>query len=350
MDAWGNWLAGTLGLVLIGTAHLVLRRIIQRAFRGRHSQTLVRSLLNWVTLLVLLFVTLQRFAEIPWLFDPLVHIGSAPISLFLLIVAVFIVILAVRISSLAKVYLLPGIYEKYQLDPEMRFTFNGVFQYTVILVAVLVALGALGINFSSLTVLAGVIGVGIGFGMQNIASNFISGIIILFERPIKTGDRVLIGDIIGDVSEIRMRATIIRTLDNQRTIIPNSFFLEEKVINRTHSDTRLRVMVPVGVSYDSDVRQVETQLLAAATAVREQRPTILTDPAPFVRFVDFGDSSLDFVLFVWIENQAEEWQIQSDLRFTIFQKFREHGIQIPFPQRDLHLRSGFAKETDSSTA
>ena len=175
--------------------------------------------------------------------------------------------------------------------------------------------------------------------MQNIASNFISGLIILFERPIKVGDRVIVDDIIGDVDEIKMRATIVKTLDNERIIIPNSFFLEEKVINRSYSDTRLRLVIPVGVSYESDVEHVEQLLLHSVEAISQQWPTILKTPKPSVHFVSFGDSSLDFKLFVWINNPIYEFRIKSDLHFMILKQFRQHQIEIPFPQRDIHMRS-----------
>nr|WP_244244619.1 mechanosensitive ion channel domain-containing protein [Marinilactibacillus kalidii] len=222
----------------------------------------------------------------------------------------------------------------------MQATFNTLFQYAVVTIAILVALSSLGFNLTSLTVFASVLGVGIGFGLQNVMSNFISGLVILFERPVKVGDRIIIDDTIADVEEIKMRATIVRTRANERMIIPNSFFLEEKFINRSYADTRLRIAMQVGVSYDSDVKLVKSLLEESIRELKEEKWTsILDEPKPRVFFEDFGESSLDFKVWFWIDEQTDEreFSIPSDLRFKIFEKFNEHDIEIPFPQRDVHM-------------
>ncbi|SES90376.1 Mechanosensitive ion channel [Salinibacillus kushneri] len=207
------------------------------------------------------------------------------------------------------------------------------------IVAFVVSLATVGIDLSALTVFAGVVGVGIGFGMQNIASNFISGIILLFERPIKVGDRVIVNDILGYVEKINMRATIIRTIDNEHIIVPNSYFLEEHVVNRSYSDPNLRLRIPIGVAYGSDVEKVRDLLLQVAQEEAAAYENILSDPEPFVYFSGFGDSSLDFELFIWIANPDQLIITKSNINFRINNILKENNIEIPFPQRDLHIRS-----------
>jgi len=207
--------------------------------------------------------------------------------------------------------------------------------YTFMLLGSIVALQAWGIDLSSLTIVASVLGVGIGFGLQNIANNFVSGLLISFERPIKLGDFVNVGAFAGTVEKIGARSTEIRTLDRVTILIPNSRLLESEVINWSHGDPVSRVHVPVGVGYGADVAQVHRALLEAAHA----HPTVLADPRPRVSFKGFGDSALDFELLVWTREPQLQNALTSDLNHLVLAALRRHGIEIPYPQRDLHLRS-----------
>jgi small-conductance mechanosensitive channel len=300
---------------------------------------MVKSILNWLTLYGIIIYTLIHFRSSDWMFSALFSIGSEPVSVFLLIIALLIISLTNRLSNLVRSYVFPGVYKRYELDKGVRFTFDKAFHYIIMVLAIIVSLSTVGFELSALTVFAGVLGVGIGFGMQNIASNFISGIILLFERPIKVGDRVIVDDIIGDVERINMRATVIKTLDNEHIIVPNSYFLEEHVINRSYSDKVMRLVIPVGVAYGSDVPLVKELLLQVAEDEAEVSPTVRHHPEPFINFKEFGDSSLNFELFVWISNPEHVIRIKSNLNFRIDAIFRENGVEIPFPQRDLHVRS-----------
>ncbi|WP_232324808.1 mechanosensitive ion channel family protein [Halobacillus mangrovi] len=300
---------------------------------------MVKSIVNWFTIYGIIIYTLIHFRSSDWMFDALFTIGSEPVSIFLLIIAILIISLTNRLSNLVRSYVFPGVYKRYELDKGVRFTFDKAFHYLIMILAIIISLSTVGFELSALTVFAGVIGVGIGFGMQNIASNFISGIILLFERPIKVGDRVIVDDIIGDVERINMRATVIKTLDNEHIIVPNSYFLEEHVINRSYSDKVMRLVIPVGVAYGSDVPLVRNLLLQVAEDEAKVSPTVRKHPDPFVNFKEFGDSSLNFELFVWISNPEHVIRIKSNLNFRIDDIFREHNVEIPFPQRDLHLRS-----------
>jgi small-conductance mechanosensitive channel len=193
-----------------------------------------------------------------------------------------------------------------------------------------------GINLSTLTILAGALGVGIGFGLQNITNNFVSGIIILFERPIKVGDRIQVGDVYGDVVSISMRSTTVVTNDNISVIVPNSEFISSTVVNWSHTDRNVRFNIPVGVAYKEDPEKVRDLLLQIAG----NEEGVLKKPVPDVLFDEFGDSSLNFNLRVWTDTYTTTPGIlKSRLYFEIFKKFKEQNIEIPFPQRDLHIKN-----------
>jgi potassium efflux system protein len=211
-----------------------------------------------------------------------------------------------------------------------------IVRYSTIALGTVVVLQIWGLDLSSLTLLASALGVGIGLGFQDIAKNFASGLILLFERPIQVGDFVEVGSYTGIVEYIGARSTTIRTLDRISIILPNSRFLEDEVINWSHSNPVSRLHIPVGVAYGSDIQAVESTLLEAA----KSHPFVLLVPPPKVMFMGFGDSSLDFELLVWIDKPSELFFIKSDLYFKIENLLRQHQIEIPFPQRDLHMRSG----------
>jgi small-conductance mechanosensitive channel len=216
-----------------------------------------------------------------------------------------------------------------------------VSSYLLFLAGLLVIMQSSGLNLSALSWFGGALGVGIGFGLQNITNNFISGVIIFFEKPIKRGDRVEVGDILGDVKRISFRSTSILTNDNISVIVPNSYFINNNVINWSHNDNRVRISIPVGVAYKEDPRKVEKLLLEIAGEDED----ILKKPAPFVIFDELGDSSLNFTLMVFTSTYYNRPRIlKSKLYFSIFEKFRQNNIEIPFPQRDLNLKDTWIKD------
>lgn len=203
-------------------------------------------------------------------------------------------------------------------------------------VGLMIGLQSLGLDLSSLVVLGGALGLGVGLGLQTVISNFVAGLILLLEQPVKIGNRVQVGDTYGDVVAMKGRSTWVRTNDNVVIIVPNSNFIEQNVINWTANDRKVRVSLPVGVSYDCNPAEVREVLLH----VGGMHPDVLSDPPPDVIFEDFGDSSLDFQLRVWTESRVQVPAVlKSDLYFAVFEEFRKRNIEIPFPQRDLHLRS-----------
>ncbi|TVQ13662.1 MAG: mechanosensitive ion channel family protein [Balneolaceae bacterium] len=225
--------------------------------------------------------------------------------------------------------------KKVSMDEGIRFTLTRITNYTIVLIGIVIAFQFLGIDLSGLAVIFGLLSVGIGFGLQNLTSNFISGLILLFERPISIGDRVIINDLEGDVIEINMRSTTISSVNNISIIVPNSDFISGQVVNYSHGDPKIRIEISVGVSYDSDLDLVLSSLLE----VGAQNQEVMKTPAPEVMFIGFGDSSWDLILRCWITNPKRHPYVRSELNIAIVRKFREKGIEIPYPQRDLHLRS-----------
>lgn len=209
-------------------------------------------------------------------------------------------------------------------------------KYTLVLLGGVVILQIWGIDLSSLALIASGLGIGIGFGLQNIVKDFVSGLVMVFERPVQVGDFVDFGHGMGTIVRIGARGTEIRTLDHVTVIVPNSRFLENEVTNWSHGNPVSRIRLPVGVSYSSNPDQVRDALLEAC----QQDKQILKAPTPQVFFTGFGDSALEFELVVWISQPNRQVVIRSDLYFAIEAALRRHSIEIPFPQRDLHIRSG----------
>ncbi len=223
------------------------------------------------------------------------------------------------------------------LEPDLQFALSRFIGYCFIIIGFFVAFNLASIDLSSLAIIAGGLGVGIGFGLQNVVGNFVSGLVILAERPIAIGHRVEVGGVAGRVTKINMRSTTVVTNDNIAIIVPNSDFITTAVTNWSYGDPKVRLRLPVGVAYGSDVEKLRQVLLAVVA----EHPAVLKEPAPAVRFLEFGDSSLNFEVAVWTINMAHNpTRFRSDLYFSIEHALRENKIEIPFPQRDLHIRSG----------
>jgi potassium efflux system protein len=221
-----------------------------------------------------------------------------------------------------------------------------IIQYLIVALGAISALDTLGFSLQSLAALGAVLAVGIGFGLQNIAQNFASGIILLIERPVQKGDFINVGDTVGTVEDISMRATRIITRDGVQIIVPNSELVAGRVMNRSAPTPHARVRIRVGVAYGTEATRVRDVLLEVAkTSFRT-----LKEPPPTVYFSDFAESALVFDLAVWIDNPPDESSIASELRFSIDRAFRAAGIVMAFPQRDLHIVSGMEPLVEALTA
>ena len=268
--------------------------------------------------------------------QPLFKLGDAEISAGTILYILFAFIILSYLSKRMRNLLVGGLFKRAGMDKGISVTIGNVTRFFFVILGSIIIVQSAGINLSTLTVLFGALGVGIGFGLQTITDNFISGIIILFEKPIKVGDRIELDDVSGNVTNISIRATTVQTNDNISIIVPNSEFISSRVINWSHNDRNIRFRIPVGVSYNEDPKLIKKLLLEVAG----ENKSVLRNPEPDVFFDEFGDSSLNFQLIVWTSTYADRpAPFKSDLYFSIFEKFKEHSVEIPFPQRDLHIKT-----------
>jgi small-conductance mechanosensitive channel len=267
---------------------------------------------------------------------PFFTLGHTEVSIASLLWIVALLALLIIWSRFTRRVLRNKLLKHTKMDSGMQYLVSRMAGYAVLVIGLLIGLETIGVNLSSLTVIGGALGVGIGFGLQNIVHNFVSGLIIMGERAIQIGDRVDVGGTLGEVIRVGARSTSVRTNDNIVIILPNSEFVSNRVINWSHmGDQSVRLHVPVGVSYGSAPREVEHLLLEVAAANSHVSKT----PAAQVMFHGFGESSLDFELRVWTSDMTRRpGALKSELNFAIWDTFKKHGIEIPFPQQDLHVK------------
>src|SRR5438094_755570 len=334
---------GLIAFVGLFAMGLLIARTLQSQFvrrffsRFKIDTNFIAVLTTILSLAALVFFTISAInaAGIPLAWNaPLPAVSLSLLQIFLLIA---LLIAVFWISSRTKRFLFNRFLVNSGLDRALQYAIAQIIANVVLVVGVLIVLENTGIHLGALAVFAGAVGVGVGFGLQNIASNFISGLVILAERPITIGDRVEVAGIAGQVQQIRARSTVIRTNDNIAMIVPNTKFIDSPVTNWTYGDPRVRFRIPVGVAYGSDIDRVCAALITAG----ESNPHVLRDPPPNVFLKGFGESAIHFELVVWsTEMSHRPSRFQSDLNFAIEKEFRQAGIEIPFPQRDLRIREG----------
>jgi potassium efflux system protein len=281
------------------------------------------------------------------IFEKIIHVLNTPfinpqggqfsVSIMSLFLLVLIIFLATRVSRYARGFLEKRVLPRFHhIDSGLRYTLLRILHYVIMILATLwaVKLG-FSVDLTGVAVILGFLSVGVGFGLQYIASDLASGFILLFERPLRVGDRLKLGDIEGRVDSIRLRSTTLTTNDDVTVIVPNSELVRGKVVNWSYCN-RVRIRMPASAAYGSDVRKVTDALVSAGNAADH----VLKDPPPKVYLKGFGDSAIDFELLVWIDRPHDHQQIRSDINYEIERLFREQEIEIPFPQRDLRLRSG----------
>ena len=268
---------------------------------------------------------------------PLYSIGPTTITLGTVLYLTVLVVALFYVTGKLKTWMIEGLLSRSQVDLGIRHSVGAIVRYIVVTVGLLVILQTAGIDMSTLTVLFGAIGIGIGFGLQTVTNNFVSGLILLFERPIKIGDRIEVGHVTGDVVDISARATTVVTNDNIAIIIPNSEFITSTVTNWSYTTRDVRFNFPVGVSYREDPEVVRRLLLEVA----DSHAGVLKERKPDVLLQEFGESSLQFILRVWTRDYTDRpGVLRSELNYAISLKFRQHGIEIPYPQRDIHIKDG----------
>lgn len=262
-----------------------------------------------------------------------VNIGGTHLSLLGFFIAVGVFVAVFMVTRFIQRLLNEKIFPNTSLDIGARHAFKTGIGYVGFAIAVVLAVSTMGFDLSRLAIVIGALSVGIGFGLQNIVSNFVSGIILLIERPIKLGDQIIVGADEGVVNRISVRATEIRTFDKTSVLIPNSELISGRVQNRTLRDTLTRISIDIGVAYGSPIKKVQDILLELANA----HPDTASEPEPFVLFMDFGESALKFSLRAYLFDVNKRGSVPSELRFQIAERFQEEGINMPFPQRDVYL-------------
>lgn len=265
---------------------------------------------------------------------PIFTVGGEGISIISFFYFLVVIAVSITLSRLFNRFMRRNVYSKTEIEQGAQYTLSRLIRYGAISIGFLIGLQMIGFDLSVLAVFGGLFGVGIGFGLQNIFSNFASGLILLLERPIQVGDIVEIDGVLGKVEEIRFRVAIVNTYDNESIIVPNSDLVSKQVTNWSYGgDTSVRLRIPIGVDYGTDIEKVEDILLDIA----QEQEKVLGDPSPQVFFKEHADSSLNFELRVWIAHPKDRIAVRDAIRRRIDKRFNQAGIGIPFPQTDVHF-------------
>jgi small-conductance mechanosensitive channel len=342
-----TWLPIGLFLLAVSVNHLSVRALRRSMFTDdvphENAVNLYRSLARLIRYAVTL-ATLACFTHLIGAFHPVYSLASMPIvtlgnqnvSLAVLVRATLIVALFWLAATLIRDYCEYRIYPQLNIDPGVANAINTFTVYSIVAIGVLASVEAVGLGMGTITLFAGALGIGLGMGLQSMANNLTSGLTLIFTRALRKGDVVTTGDTLGIIQEVGIRATRMKTPDAIEYLVPNSEFVDGKLVNWTRSDPFTRVHVPIGVSYDAApevVRRIMEEVAAST-------PNVQPAPPPEVRFANLGDSSLNFELLLWINvKEVQPERVRSDLYFALFRALKEAGIEIPFPQRDIHIRS-----------
>jgi small-conductance mechanosensitive channel len=330
------------GVLLLGQklliALLIIRVSVYLVRYLTNQNSIIRSLENVISIIIWILFLLQISGILPQIIDALDNItfkiGAQKLSLLVMIQAVFAIFIAILVAMTISKFIENKLLKTSQLDPNARVMLGKVFRIFLYFVAVVVSLSSIGINLTFLSVLGGAFGVGLAFGLQKIASNYVCGFIILMDKSIHIGDILLVGEHYGVVTLIRSRYTVLRKLDGIEVIIPNETLISENIINHSFSDRKARISIEVQISYKSSVDKAFEIMLNAAKS--EKR--VLKDPEPATYLRGFGDSGIDLLLSFYIVDPEEgSWGLKSDINRKIWKKFQEEGIEIPYPYRTVEI-------------
>lgn len=298
----------------------------------------VYTILSLLTIWKDVWNTFNTFLNTPF------TVGEVSISLGNVLAFFITIQISLWLSSFIRYLLNKEVFPRTQLKVGVSNTISMTIRYTFIILGFIIALAAAGIPFDKLTIAVGAVGVGVGFGLQHIVNNFISGIIIAMERPIQIGDTVQIKSIAGVVKDIGFRASVVRTWDGAEVIIPNGMLLSEALTNRTLSDRKRRITVDVRVPFDSDIEAVRS-LLINTTKIH---PEVLQDPGPYTNFEGLGESAMEIKLYFWIENSSDVVRLATSVRVAVYDAIRKAGIQIPVPKIDVHIENKIGQASGSA--
>jgi potassium efflux system protein len=327
---------------------ILVRRLVLRPLKA--AEETKQKAYRWtrlafrIGLLVALFTVIMGFFESEitqyvariWevLKSPLFTAGNSRISIITLILAIPVFYMASWLARITRRFVDGTVLNQLSIDEAMRFSISTLVRYLVLILGLLIGLSLIGINLSSLAVLFGVLGIGVGFGLQSVVANFFAGIVIIFERPIKEGDRILVDGLEGDVVQIRLRSTIINTLTNETIVVPNNQLVNNSIHNYSYKDKRIIVVNTVEVSYGTDLDRA----LEVLAGVARENPHALKSPKAILRVASFNSSGIELRLWTWIGNQTDKYAALSHNNLEIWRAFKDAGIVIPFPQVDLHVK------------
>jgi small-conductance mechanosensitive channel len=356
----GRLLEEAAHLVPVGAVALLLwaaSTLVERAGGETFLLEIVLTLLvAWMTIRLVSSVLLDRFwsrlaAGTAWVLAALhivgvlgpglalldgigFSIGKVQLTLLSLLKAAAVLLILLRVGSWLGDTAERRLRQISGLTPSTSVLLSKVIKITLFTLVVLVALNSVGIDFTALAVFSGAVGVGVGFGLQKVVGNFVSGIILLLDKSIKPGDVIQMGNVYGWITNLRGRYVSVVTRDGKEYLIPNEDLITQQVVNWSFSNRKIRLKVPIGISYGSEPRKAMDLVVGAARMMDR----VIENPAPVCRLVGFGDSSVDLELRFWIEDpQNGTMNIRSDILLEVWDRFKEHGIEIPFPQRDVHL-------------
>ena len=347
-----SWLklAGALIISILFYVVYRLLRLLTRKLLSQLSEKAQRNVERWIRLGLKVLYLMGLFAVIGWLFgarmfeflgklmsvlgEPIFSAGSTSISVFTLLLTIPIFYLASWAGRISRGLIRQSFFNRMRLDPSRQFSIASLVRYGVMVIVVLVGLSILGIDLSAIAVIFGVLGIGIGFGLQSVVSNFFSGLVIILTRPIKEGDRILVGNLDGTVVHIRLLSTIINTVTDETIIIPNSQLVNNSVHNYSYDSRRIIIICEVSVSYGTDLDKA----IGILEGVGLDNPYRPTSNIPEVRVETFGDSGIKMALLSGINDVSEKYRAKSWINLEIWRRFRDNGIQIPFPQVDVHIK------------
>jgi len=311
----------------------------------------VRRGINIIYLILIgIFVSSMLGAEtiryLRMIFDvlnqPFIESGGTRITIITIILTIPVFYIGSWIGKTVKKMINRDLLDRMGFDDSKKFSFTSIIQYGVMIIVIMIGMSFIGVDLSALTLLFGVLGIGLGFGLQSIVANMIAGLIIIFSRPVKEGDRILINGIEGTVSQIKLISSNITTLANESIIVPNSNFVENVVHNYSYADRKIVVINKISISYDNDPEHA----IAVLEKIAVNSEYALKEPAPIARFKSFGDSGLDISLFTWISDVKYKYDAHDKINREIWKRFRDENISIPYPHVQVILPAEKAKDKE----
>ncbi len=345
---YGGILTVIVACLVIGLVNIFLNKVLAKKIQSvqRNTDAIRKAFIPFILILFLYLwfdfvlgkyqLQSEFYGWIASIWSFAIELGSVNITAGNIMLFFFTLWLSTVIARVICALLEDDVLPQFKLDRGVPYTVTLLVRYTIITLGFFLAIATAGIPLTSLTVILGAFSVGIGFGLQNIFNNLVSGLILAFERPLKIGDTIEVGTLVGNVRSIGVRSSNIRSFDGADVIVPNGSLIANDVVNWTHSDRQRRIEVIAGVSYDADPNTVYDLLMN----ILQQHEDVIKFPEPVVFFHNMGESSLDFRMLFWTDNSGEWVRIRSEVIFQVFYKLKEAGIEIPYPQRDLHLKSG----------